>query len=433
MTPSPRLRPFALAGLFLASVVAGCSQQPPKEEEKPVAPVHVAALKRAKLSERTELLGTTVPLPGRVAQVSAPVSGQVVEVLVGPDKSVKEGATVKASDPIVRLDASIASANVKKAEAALADLEEQQKQAKFAVELAEIEVKRLEELGATAGTTPLISKVELEKARVVKKDAQSKLDGMLARQKSARAEVASLKAQFDYYTLKAPISGHLGLVQASPGQTLAAGTVVAEIVDLDKIDVLCHAPPRVARELELGREAHLVRFPNKDAKLRAAADPKTKKDVVGHVVYIAVQAQAETGNFDVKVRFPNKDAKLRANAVVRVEVVTKPGKEECWAIDARAVIEDQEPPQVVLADDPHTKKDEDGKVKKDEHGKEEQFAKPLRLSAILGVHDRKQGLIQIIRLETEKKEKGPELKEGLLFVIEGAHGLEGEEELKIEE
>ena len=412
MTASPRLRPAALAGLLLTSVLAGCSQKPPTKEEEKIAPVKVVEAKKAKLSVRTELLGTTMPLPGHVAQVSAPVSGQVVEVLVGPKKGVVEGAHVKEGQPLVRLDDSIARANRDKAAAALADLAEQKKQAEFAVELAGIEVKRLEELGGSAGgSMPLVSKVELEKARVARKDAQSKLEGMLSRQKSAEAELKSLNAQLAFYTLKAPIAGHLGLVQASPGQTLAAGTVVADVVDLDEIDVLCHAPPSAARELKLWQEAHI------------AGEDK----LVGHVVFIAVQAQPETGNFDVKVRFPNKDAKLAANAVKRVEVVTRTGKEECWAVDEKAVIEDQEPPLVVVTAE---KKDKDGKVEKDKDGKVKLVA--LRLKATLGVRDRKQGLIEIkgLRLETDKKkEVSPE---GQKFIVEGAHGLESGDDLKIE-
>ena len=408
----------ALAGVQFASLVVGCGDKPPEKKEEKIAPVKAAAAQKVKLAERVELLGTTMPLPNCAAQVSSPVSGQVVALLVGPGKDVSEGSHVKAEQPLLRLDDRVARANRDKAAAALADLGEQKKQADFAVELSGIEVKRLEELGSSVGgSMPLVSRVELEKAKVARKDAQSRLEGVLARQKSAAAELKSLNAQLDFYTLKAPIGGHLGLIQASVGQTLAAGTIVTEIVDLDEIDVLCHAPPRVARKLILGQQAALA----------------GQEKPVGRVVYIAVQAQAETGNFDVKVRFPNKEAKLQANAVKRVlvELTPQPLK-ETWTIDEAAVMEDRDPPLVVVALDVKEKKDEHGEVKKDEHDKVEQFATARLLQAILGIRDREQKKVEILRLVDPDTKKEFPLTKDLLFVIEGGQGLENKDVLKLE-
>jgi RND family efflux transporter MFP subunit len=389
--------------------VSGCSSGPgPEKKEEPIAPVKVVPVKDETLAERTELLGTTLPLPNRIARVGSPLGGQVLKVLVGPGSDVAEGDWVKAGQPLVQLDDRIAKANRDKAASALTDLGEQEKQAEYAVELAAIEVKRLEDLGKepAGGGVPLVSKVDLDKARVARKDAQSKLDAVAARQASARAELRALNAQLDYYTLKAPIAGRLGLIQAEAGQTLAPGSTVAEVINLDEIDVLCHVPPRAAQLLDSKQEAWIA---------------GTKKPV-GHVVYVAEQAQAETGNFEVKVRFPNKEAKLRANAVARVEVLTR-RKEKCLALKEKALMEDQDPPGVVVV----LKSD----LKTEKKGEEEEtFGEAHKLQAKLGLRDREQQLVEIVSLEgADKKKISPH---DVLFVVEGGHGLEDGDKVKIE-
>ena len=395
-------------GFFLC-LMAGCGQGPaPEKKEEPIAPVKVAPIKDETLAERTELLGTTQPLPNRIARVSSPLGGQVLKVLVGPGSDVAEGDWVKAGQPLVQLDDRVAKANRDKAASALTDLGEQEKQAEYAVELAAIEVKRLEDLAKepAGGGVPLVSKVDLDKARVARKDAQSKLEAVAARQTSARAELRALNAQLDYYTLKAPIDGRLGLIQAEAGQTLATGSTVGEVINLDEIDVLCHVPPGAARLLEPKQEARIA---------------GTKKPV-GQVVYVAEQAQAETGNFEVKVRFPNKEAKLRANAVARVEVLTR-RKEKCLALDEKALMEDQDPPGVVVV----LKSD----LKTEKKGEEEEtFGEAHKLQAELGLRDREQQLVEIVSLVgPDKKKISPR---DVLFVVEGGHGLEDGDKVKIE-
>jgi multidrug efflux pump subunit AcrA (membrane-fusion protein) len=236
----------------------------------------------------------------------------------------------------------------------------------------------------------------------------------------------ALDAQLDFYTLRAPISGHLGLLQVSPGQTITPGTTVAEVVDLDEIDVLCFVSPHTTHKLKLGQPARLA----------------DSESATGKLAFIAVQAQPETGNFAVKVRFPNKDLGLRANSVKRLRVLTQPEKERI-VIREGALLEDQEPPAVVVVREVQTKKGADGK--------EEKLGKALKLEATLGVRETKKGadgkeekLVEVLGLTVPKKEEhGEEKKDekkddkiplkGTLFIIEGGQGLHDGDSVKIEE
>ena len=112
-----------LCCLLLGSFL-GCRQKPPAAEETaPPATVKWEGLSNTVLEQWTELVGTTVPLPDRVAHVSAAVPGQVVEIFGDPEKStVTEGQPVKKGTPLVRLNTSVIAANVAKANASLKSL-----------------------------------------------------------------------------------------------------------------------------------------------------------------------------------------------------------------------------------------------------------------------------------------------------------------------
>jgi hypothetical protein len=123
------------------------------------------------------------------------------------------------------------------------------------------------------------------------------------------------------------------------------------------------------------------------------------------------------------VRFPNKDLKLRANAVVRLRVLTKPGK-ACWALPESALMEDQDPPGVVVV--------EDVAVRKNADGKDEQAGTARRLRAVTGVRDRVLRQVEILRLEDPEKKWQGDLEHALV-VVEKGQGLQTGDAVRLEE
>jgi RND family efflux transporter MFP subunit len=411
-----------VAGALLGGFTAGCSKPPPHTDDNPPpAPVKAVAPQRLSLGEWTELFGTTQPLPNRSARLSAAVEGRVLTVLGdGKGPTLVEGQEVSAGEVIVQLDDRIARANRERVAAAQDEISQQLKQADLAIELAKIEVKRLEELARTAsagGPLPLVSRIELDKARIALRDAEARQKGVTAKGEAGKAELAALKEQLDFFTIRAPIKGRLGAMQVVPGQTLTVGTPVGDIVDLNEVDVLCFVPQHTTALLQVGQAARIV---------NGAAPADEEKAANGKIAFIAVQAQPETGNFAVKVRFPNPGLKLSANRVLRVQVLTTPRKERLTIPDA-ALLEDQEPPLVVVVQDVRTEKKD---------GKDETLGTARKLRPVLGVRDRSRHVVEIVGLEdpeskeNEKKEKVT--PEKVLFVVEGAHGLQSKDEVKVE-
>lgn len=407
---------FFLAGLFFLGPI-GCHKAAAPTEEEPKAPVKAVAAQSISLGEYTELLGATQTLPQHSARVTAPVEGHVLWALNdGSGTAVVEGQHVKKGQVIVQLDDRIVQANRTKTQGMLEDLQAQKRQADIAVQLAQLERDRLEKLlPGGNGAIPLISRVELEKASLVYKDAEAKRNAVLAKEKSVRGDLDVLDVQLGYHKLRTPIAGRLGTVQAVPGQTLPIGTSVADVVDLREIDVVCVVPPDNIAKLDLDQTAWLTTNQGQIAPRESGP--------VGKVVFIAVQAQADTGNFLAKVRFPNPDVRLRANMVVRVQVRTQPEKERL-TIPVAALMEDLNQPFVVVV--------ENVKTEKNKEGEEEKHGEARKLRAILGVRDRERHIVEILGLEDPEKKEKVDL-EGLLFVIEGGRGLQNGDAVRVEQ
>ncbi len=422
------------AGLFLlASLISGCGRAKEEPPEESIAPVQAQQPREVSVETWTEIVGTTQPLPGNAARVSAPVEGRVLWVLSdGHGPALVEGQEVHTEQPIAQLDDRIAKANRDRTAAAQKELEQQRRQAELAVRLAQIEVNRLEELArgsASSSSLPLAPRIAREQARIALDDARSKQQGIVDKMASGLADLKAMDEQLKFYTLRAPITGRLGAVQVVPGQTLSVGTPVADVVNLSEMDVLCYVPPVVARKLVLAQSNLSKEDAKKGLRARLVTDKDSgRKDLAGikgHVVFISVQAQPDTGNFAVKVRFPNSDLKIRANTVQRVEVLTQPAV-VAQVIPEAALMEDQDPPAVVVIEGLETKKNK-------ETGKDEQLGRARRMLAIIGIRDRTLGVAQILRLEDPEKKVAISLQDEPWFITKGKNGLETGDQVKIEQ
>ncbi len=321
---------------------------------------------------------------------------------------------IRKGDVLAQLDATAILAALAKAQAMKKVLQAEREVILFNVKQASLELKRLEELARqpearTPGQIPLVSPVMLEKAGLALESAQASLRADNHKLEAADKEEAALEMQIRLYTLTAPRKGTLGRLQVVIGQTLPAGAHVAEIVDIaEEIDVLCFVSPGDVSKLQLGQSARNGGF----EKSSAGEGPE------GKVVYIADQAEADSGLFAVKIRFPNTDLKLRASSVARVSVLTNPGK-FCWAVRESAVLEDKEHPEIVVVEEVEEKG--------------EKLLKARRLRAETGIRDRRNGYIEIIKVEDPEKKWHGELNEELNVIFEKGQSLQTGDVVKLEE
>jgi RND family efflux transporter MFP subunit len=428
LLPTRSRRPSLPLALLL-SLALGCAK-PPEEEQPPPAVVVWQAASVNYLEEWTEFVGTTMPLPDRVARITSPVEGKVVSVLTGAEgKPVAEGQKVERGTPLVKLDTTVIDANLAKLVATQEALQAEEEQAQIAAGLAERELTRLENLKKTeTGGLTLVTTVDLERATGAAKDAKAKVKAAGLRTVAGAKEVEATRKQLALYTLTAPIAGRLGRLQVAVGQTLSVGTAVADLVDVDEqIDVICFIPPSVIGRVKADppQLAHV-----------GTADKDPAGEAQGVVTFIADQAEPDTGNFAVKVRFANAERHLRANSVVRFCLQLKEGHEGL-SLPEKAVQEDEEKPTVVAVLE---------EKRKNRKGEEETIYIARRLQAELGLRARHLHQIEIVGLtDAEKKEPGKpklriEVKEGQFyidgskaqFVVEGAQGVQSGDIVKLD-
>ena len=410
--------PFRRRLMLLATVVglAGCGAPAAPPEEAPKSPVKWEPASSVVLEEWTEIVGVTQPLPGNFARITAPIDGRIVSLLQKADGSpLHEGDEVAKGQEIAHLDDRIPRLNREKAESAIQTAAEERAQAQTALNLASDKLTNL--LNLKQKNASLVPDIDMTTAKGAVADARSKLNAAEQRQEQAAKDLDVLNHQLELYALTAPHKGKLGRVEVGLGQTLSLGAEAAQVVDIeDAIDVLCFVSQHDAALLERDQPAGLGGLDDKPGEMHTA-------DAPGRVVYIAEQAEPESGCFAVKVRFPNTELKLRGNVVRRLRVLTKPGV-KYLAIPESALIEDQEPPSVIIVEDIKTEKNADGK--------DEQTGVVRRMRAKIGVRDRVKKLVAILGLEDPEGKWQGEL-EKVRFVTGNGTGLETGDAVRLEE
>jgi RND family efflux transporter MFP subunit len=417
------------------SLLTGCggkaSSDNVADEDSGAAHVVAMQARLVKYGQWVTLAGATQPLPNHTARVSNAVEGRVVEVLPADEngKRFAEGDWVKEGQLIARLDTQVAQAGRARAEADLKDAQAQIQTAHTAVQLATQNLNRLEALQRTEQPgRALVPPAQLQQGRGDLENARSQEKAPNAKEASARAALTAIEKQLAYYDLRAPIDGYLSTVQAMPGQMLAVGTPVADVMNLKEIDVLCYAPLSQVNLLRIGQLAQVL---GSDTPSKAATKPAQ-----GNVVYIAVQGQPDSGSFAVKVRFPNPVLALRANALVQVRIEVEPARERL-AIPVSALIDDTRPPQVVVAQFEEKKEEDEekpGAAKEPEKAPEQEKKVWVahRFEAIVGARDRKTGMVEILALHgLDGKDEPPPPKDAW-FVTSGWHGVKPGDKLEVE-
>jgi len=273
--------------ILLASVIAvfslsltGCKPAAKEEEEKK-APTEVAVrvgkIVRTTLRRYVEGWGTVEPEPAynghaaASARVASPVAGVVMEVKCAEGQRVEKGAT------LFQLDARLANVQLEKA--------------KQAADFAEVTYARQKKLMENQGT----SLKQLQ-------EAEQQL-------RTARTELTAAQTQCDLLRVTAPLSGTIARVAINPGEAVELLTVMAEIVDLDRLVVSANVPSAELPLLKLGLPVEL------------RMDKADEKPVgTGTICFIAPQVDPKTGSVLVRASVP-PNAGLRPGQFVRVRII----------------------------------------------------------------------------------------------------------------
>jgi len=259
--------------------MSGCEARHEEEAKAPTeVTVQVGKVTRVTLRAHVDAYGTVEAepagggKPAGAARLSAPAAGIVMAV------PVTEGQHVEAGTVIVKLDDRVALAQAEKA--------------RHAVEFAEQQMARQNQLKQVEGTSEKLLQEAAQQFAV------------------AKAELASAQAQLALVQLTSPLAGVVARVNVQPGQVVEPNTVVAEVIDPARLVATINVPAGEGALLKAGQAAELL------------AERGVTAVAQGKVLYVSPQVDAKTATVLVRVSVP-PDAGLRGGQFVHVRVVTE--------------------------------------------------------------------------------------------------------------
>lgn len=235
----------------------------------PPETVSTAVVREEKWPDTLITVGSVSPAQGVI--VSPEIAGTVREI------AFESGASVKASDLLVKLDTSSEEAQLDAANAR--------------VELAELNAKRTRQLCAE------------------KTVSQSELDQAEATLKEAKANAAAIDAIIGKKTIRAPFAGLLGIRLVNLGELLDVGKGIVSLQSLSPVFVDFSLPQQDLSRLQTG------------LKVEVTSDTYGDQMIEGEVAAINPDLDTVTRSVRVRARFENRDQLLRAGMFVRVKVV----------------------------------------------------------------------------------------------------------------
>jgi len=235
--------------------------------------------------------------PNRVSRVLPPVQGRVLEVMV------KLGDSVKQDQPLLSLDSPDADAAI----ATYFQAEATERQTKFALQRADLDLRRAKESFSFQG----IAEKDLLQAQNDQATATSNYEIAQAAREQGRRKLELLglrPGEFHQPTVvRAPISGKVLEVNVTPGEFRGAvashsDTTTAPlmtIADLSTVWMFSDVPEPYIRFIRVGEpvEITLVAFPGEVFR--------------GHVAQIADALDPQTRTLRVHVELPNLGGRFR--------------------------------------------------------------------------------------------------------------------------
>lgn len=265
------LRALSVAALLAAIAVTGCNKkggEPDKAASNDAVPVEAAALQRRPMTARYS--GVATLEADAEADVVAKTSGVLLKLMV------EEGMSVKAGQPLARLDDENARLNLAKAEATLRKLE--------------ADFRRSSEMFSRK----LLSVEQNDKIRY---DLETQ-----------RAIYDLARLELSYTTIVAPISGVISRRMVKQGNYIKLNDALFRVVNFDPLLAVLNVPERDLHTLSA----------NQAVALRVDALPG--ETFTGAIQRISPVVESGTGTFRVTCEFRDPAQRIKPGMFGRLEI-----------------------------------------------------------------------------------------------------------------
>lgn len=297
------LRPAPLSvALFAAmTLLAACGEGAPPAgpgggAAPPPPPVGVLAVQPEAVALQQELPGRVEAL--RTAQVRARVTGIVTA------RQFAEGSTVKAGQPLFRVDPA-------PYEAALASAQAQQQRAEAAAAQARLTAERY----APLAQVQAISAQDYAAALAAQKTAEADVA-------AARAAVQTARLNLGYAQVTAPIAGRIGRALVTEGALVSAAeaTPLALIQQVDRVYVNFTQSANELQSLQRALAAGRVQRSGASEGLpvQVVLDDGSVLPQAGRLLFSDLSVDASSGQVTLRAEVPNPQGLLLPGQFVRV-------------------------------------------------------------------------------------------------------------------
>ena len=310
-----------------------------EEKIETVVPVHVGKVQTLTFHRYVEGWGNVTAEPAHdgvaaaSARVASPTLGVLAEARCAEGQRVEKGAT------LFQLDTRMASAEAQKAAAARASAKAAIDRITASVEFNRRELERTKKLTEEK----LTSEKDLRTAELQLLTSQKDLSEANAKVFEADRTAQAAQTQAALLRILAPLAGTVVKINVNPGEAIEAATVLAEIVDLDRLVVTATIPAAELRFLKLGLPVDIIASEsgggddekkpeneaNKGDDAGAKDEPDEKKTegdkdwvLAGKLAFLGFQVDTRNDTVGVRVAIP-KDAGLRPGQHVRLRVVVE--------------------------------------------------------------------------------------------------------------
>lgn len=256
--------------------------------------------------------------PKRKVDISADISGRVIEL------PVQEGQWVNRGDLLLRIDPTSYQAAVRRAEAAVAQARAAAAQSRANALQTQSALKRAEQL---AGGDQLISGADLEQARTAAQVAEAQYEGSRFGIAQAEAALSEAREALRKTTIVAPMSGRVTRLNIDEGETAVVGTMnnpgslLLTIADLSEMEARVDVDETDVPHISFGDSAAIKidAFPDQVFAGRVSQVAHSAKQGLGG----GAGAQGQSVDFEVIITLSNPPENLRPDLSATADIVTE--------------------------------------------------------------------------------------------------------------